>query len=63
MCGQSIINLNEWKENTVYKGIYDVNHQIIKWFWEILANLKDDEIEKFFKFSTGSSRLPPEGFK
>ncbi len=63
LCGDQEISLSDWKENTRYKGVYHGNHQVIKWFWEILAKLTPEETEKFLQFCTGSTRAPAEGFK
>jgi len=63
ICGDSIINLDDWKRNTEYKGEYNANHTIIVWFWKILSQLNQDKLSKFLHFCTGSSRVPPEGFR
>jgi E3 ubiquitin-protein ligase HUWE1 len=31
--GLPFINLDDWINNTEYKGAYYKNHQTIKWFW------------------------------
>lgn len=63
--GQKDIDIQDWKENTFYKGKYmEENHQqIIQWFWEILETLNLEEKRKFLQFCTGSKSLPIEGFK
>jgi hypothetical protein len=63
LCGDQEISLEDWKENTHYKGIYNKSHPIIKWFWDILSKLSNNDLEKFFRFCTGSTRVPIEGFK
>ena len=60
--GQENIDLNDWKENTVYKGCYNANHPIIKMFWEKLGSLQKYELLKFFEFSTGTGSVPIDGF-
>mmetsp|Transcript_5444 Transcript_5444/g.4614 ORF Transcript_5444/g.4614 Transcript_5444/m.4614 type:complete len:206 (+) Transcript_5444:389-1006(+) len=59
------INIQDWKDNTFYKGKYqeDNNHQVLQWFWEILETLNNLEKRKILQFSTGSRSLPIEGFK
>lgn len=35
MCGIGKIDVKDWKQNTVYKGIYHANHIVIQWFWRV----------------------------
>jgi hypothetical protein len=62
--GQKEIDVEDWKNNTFYKGKYLENgeHQALKWFWEILREITNDEKRKFLQFCTGSRSLPIEGF-
>ena len=62
LSGQDNIDLNDWKENTIYKGCYNPNHPVIKMFWEKIGTLKKNEIIKFLQFSTGSESVPIDGF-
>lgn len=34
--GLPFINVDDWINNTEYKGAYYRNHQIIKWFWKVV---------------------------
>lgn len=61
--GCNVINLEDWKENTVYKDGYTDSTQVIQWFWMALEELNQDQLRIFLQFSTGSTRLPIEGFK
>ena len=60
--GRPFIDVEEWRENTIYKGKYSNKHKVINWFWEVLFCLNQDELSKFFQFCTGSSRVPIGGF-
>jgi hypothetical protein len=60
--GQDIIDINDWKENTNYKGSYNANHPVIKMFWQKIGSLNKKEIIQFLRFSTGSSSVPIDGF-
>ena len=60
--GQDIIDINDWKENTNYKGNYNANHPVIKMFWQKIGSLNKKEIIQFLRFSTGSSSVPIDGF-
>jgi E3 ubiquitin-protein ligase HUWE1 len=63
MSGVPVISLEDWKAHTTYKGELSANHKTIKWFWEILGTLKQDELRKFLLFCTGMPRVPIEGFR
>ena len=60
--GQNTIDLNDWKENTDYKGDYNENHQVIKMFWNKMGKLKPGELLKFLTFSTWLNNIPIDGF-
>ena len=62
LSGQSIINLNDWKSNTIYKGNLKEKSQIIQYFWEVLSELNNEQLLLFYKFCTGSTRIPVDGF-
>ena len=62
LSGQSKINLIDWKSNTLYKGNIKENCKIIQIFWEILSELNNEELLLFYKFCTGSTRVPLDGF-
>lgn len=63
LCGEEMIDIKDWKLHTKYKGDFDDDHFIIKWFWKIMEKLTKEELEKFLQFCTGSSRVPAEGFQ
>ena len=60
--GRPFIDLEEWKLYTIYKSPYNKDHQVIKWFWEILSELSQKELSNLLLFSTGASRVPLGGF-
>ena len=60
--GMKIIDLNDWKLNTIYKGNYNNENETIKIFWEILNNLNQNELMIFFEFCTGLCNVPINGF-
>ncbi len=62
LSGLDYIDLNDWKENTIYKGCYNVNHPVIKMFWQKLESMRKEEIYKFLEFCTGSGSVPIDGF-
>ena len=60
--GRPFIDIEEWKSYTEYKEPYNENHIVIKWFWEILSELSQNELSNLLLFATGSSRVPLGGF-
>ena len=62
LCGKKELDLKEWKKNTEYKGEFGHNHKVVKWFWEILNEMSQNELENLLMFVTGTSRVPIEGF-
>ena len=62
LSGQKTIDLEDWKKNTIYKGHYNENNQTIKYFWEILSELSQNDLFIFFHFCTSSSHVPIDGF-
>jgi len=63
LCGDTEIDVSDWQENTIYKGHYNENSKVIKWFWEIISELNDYQRRGFLQYCTGSSRISAEGFK
>ena len=57
-----IIDLNDWKLNTIYKGNFNSENNTIKMFWDVLSNLNQNELMIFFEFCTGLCNLPVDGF-
>lgn len=35
MCGIGNVDVKDWRQNTVYKGGYHLNHIVIQWFWRV----------------------------
>ena len=60
--GQPFIDVEEWKNNSIYQGKYNAKHKVIKWFWDILNDLTQEQLSKFLQFCTGCSRVPIGGF-
>ena len=63
ICGQPFIDVNDWNKNSIYKGDFNKNHKCVKWFWEEIYNLSQEDLRKFLQFSTGTSQVPINGFK
>lgn len=42
---------------------YDINDQVIKWFWECIRGWPPERKSRLLQFATGTSRIPVNGFK
>ena len=61
--GLPFIDIDDWENNTEYKGAYYKNHQVIRWFWKEMQTFNQKQLAKILQFCTGSSRVPVEGFR
>lgn len=61
--GLPFIDLEDWKENTEYSGVYTKDHEKIGWFWKIMGEFNQTELSKLLQYCTGSSRISIEGFR
>ena len=60
--GQRTIDLEDWKKNTIYKGHYNENNQTIKYFWQVLSELSQNDLFIIYFFCTSSTHVPLDGF-
>ncbi|KAH9138580.1 hypothetical protein AeRB84_017091 [Aphanomyces euteiches] len=67
MCGIPNISVEDWRKHTTVRYMRDgdvaVQKQVVDWFWTVVGRFSDEERGRLLQFSTGSSRLPVEGFK
>lgn len=61
LCGVPKIDVNDWKAHT--RVIEDFPSELLTWFWEIVAAFNDEERARLLQYTTGSSRVPVQGFK
>lgn len=62
MCGLGDVDVNDWRNNTTYKGDYSANHIVIQWFWKAVLLMDPESRVRFLQFVTGTSRVPMNGF-
>lgn len=60
ICGVDNLDFQELEKTTQYEGCYATD-QTIKWFWEVVHGMDENEKRKFLKFTTGSDRSPLRG--
>jgi len=66
LCGVPDIDVEDWKLNTEYMGLYrklGLRHKVICWFWVAVEAMSHEERIRLLQFITGCSRLPSQGFK
>ncbi len=63
LCGEVVIDVKDWKANTIYKGEYNEGHPVIQNFWTMVEKMSGEERERLLRFCTGSRRAPAEGFR
>ena len=62
VAGLPEVDMFDLRNNTEYHN-YTPESPIITWFWEVFADLSQEERAEFIQFVTGSSKVPLEGFK
>lgn len=61
ICGVPEIDIEDWRNNTVYVGEQD--ERAVSWFWNTLEGFSNEQRARLLQFTTGSSRVPVQGFK
>ncbi|KAH0622179.1 hypothetical protein JD844_024264 [Phrynosoma platyrhinos] len=62
LSGMPEIDVSDWMKNTEYTSGYEKDDPVIKWFWEVVEELTQEERVLLLQFVTGSSRVPHGGF-
>ncbi|ORX59289.1 hypothetical protein BCR36DRAFT_394751 [Piromyces finnis] len=60
--GINEIDINDWKNNTSYRGGYNNNSPTIKYFWQCVSEFNNKNRIKLLTFVTGNSQIPVTGF-
>lgn len=65
MCGLPSVDVFDLKANTEYIGFgpNPKNHPVIVWFWELVAELDQEDLARLLLFVTGTSKVPVGGFR
>jgi E3 ubiquitin-protein ligase NEDD4 len=61
----SVLNIcdrDDWTKFTDYRG-YEVNDEVIQWFWKCVRSWPPERKSRLLQFATGTSRIPVNGFK
>lgn len=65
MCGLPTLDMDDWQSNTIFTGNLRQaeNVHIVEWFWDVLKNQFDQEMQaRLLQFATGTSGVPQGGF-
>eukprot|EP01094_Clydonella_sp_ATCC50884_P001983 TRINITY_DN1151_c0_g1_i3.p1 TRINITY_DN1151_c0_g1~~TRINITY_DN1151_c0_g1_i3.p1 ORF type:complete len:2019 (-),score=883.98 TRINITY_DN1151_c0_g1_i3:250-6306(-) len=57
VCGSRVMNWSLLKSHTRFES-HDENGQFVRWLWEVLEGLSDEEASNFLRFVWGRARLP-----
>jgi hypothetical protein len=60
VCGAPTVDVARLKNNSTCDG-YAADSDILKWFWEVLTEMTDEERSMFLRFVWGRTRLPAAG--
>jgi len=60
--GLGKIDIDDWKAHTRLKHCTN-DTNIVKWFWQVMAEFDEEKRARVLQFVTGSSRVPLQGFK
>nr|XP_046250580.1 probable E3 ubiquitin-protein ligase HERC4 [Scatophagus argus] len=58
LVGKDFHDWEKLKQNTTYKGEFDVDHPTIQMFWEVFDELNENQKKAFLWFVTGFEREP-----
>jgi E3 ubiquitin-protein ligase NEDD4 len=53
---------DDWANFTIYRG-YQLNDNVIKWFWTCVGSWPAARRSRLLRFATGTSRIPINGFR
>jgi hypothetical protein len=57
------IDIKAWSSNVSYGANYTKDTLTIKWFWQVVAELNEEDTKKLLMFWSGSPVPPMFGFK
>ena len=61
--GTNVVNVLNLRNHVVYSGGYSANHELIRWFWEIVEDFDPKNQANLLKFVTSVPRAPLQGFQ
>ncbi|DBA05220.1 TPA: hypothetical protein N0F65_005070 [Lagenidium giganteum] len=61
LCGVTEIDVDDWHRSTNVVGASPIS-PVIKWFWELVREMSNEDRCRLLQFATGSARVPLGGF-
>ncbi|OHT05593.1 hypothetical protein TRFO_26595 [Tritrichomonas foetus] len=62
ICGEPIVNIDDWQNNCEFSGEYNKDHPTILMFFNLLRKWDKQDLSKLIMFITGSPQVPLGGF-
>ena len=62
LCGSDEVDLDDWRQNTLYKSGYTAESEVIKWFWALAEKMSNQDRLTLLQFVTGTGSIPSRGF-
>ena len=62
ICGTPVVDVADWRANTVYTSGYTADSEVVRWFWAAVEEMDGPQRGQLLFFCTGSTRVPATGF-
>jgi E3 ubiquitin-protein ligase HUWE1 len=62
ICGENIIDVDDWQRNCEFQGDYSPQHPVIALFFSVIRKWPQETLAKLLEFATGSPQVPLGGF-
>lgn len=62
LCGLTRVDLSELRPLTQYRGGYSAAHAVVRWFWEVVLALSQEDQLRFLRFYSAAEATPAQGF-
>lgn len=63
LAGRPVVDIIELRKNAIHSGIkFSKEHELAKWFWEILETMDQKALSNLLLFCTGSYYMPISGY-
>ncbi|KAI8057069.1 hypothetical protein BDF22DRAFT_740595 [Syncephalis plumigaleata] len=63
MRGSTELDFTILENNTTYEEGFTQDHQVIRYFWQIIHDMQPEQQREFLRFVTASDRAPPRGLQ
>jgi len=63
VCGIENVDVDDWEKHTQYDNGFTPDHQVVRWFWEVVRDMDQTTRANLLSFTTGSSQVPSGGFR